>query len=156
MDSEWNNHGSEALLQELHQIMPPISEGGGKDDKSAGLQIDLRERLQMHATLLRVIGEAFLGGWFSNNPSLTGRVEGSRGRSSHNLSTQRPQNCHLVRRVYTPNMAWCASRYIHRIGSINSWFIFEETRHATAATVVVESSSFDEKEVLSTQNTANC
>ena len=28
---------------------------------------------------------------------------------------------------------------------------FEETSHATTATVVIESSSFDEKEVLSTQ-----
>ena len=34
-------------------------------------------------------------------------------------------------------------------------FTFEETRHATSATVVIKSSNFDEKEVLLTQNTAN-
>ena len=33
---------------------------------------------------------------------------------------------------------------------------FEETRHATAATVVIKSSSFDEKEVLLTQIVGYC
>ena len=34
--------------------------------------------------------------------------------------------------------------------------VFEETRHATAATVVIENLSFDKKEALLMQNTANC
>ena len=34
-------------------------------------------------------------------------------------------------------------------------FTFEETRHATAATGEIESSSFDEEEVLLTQHTAS-
>ena len=34
--------------------------------------------------------------------------------------------------------------------------VFEETRHATTATVVIESLSLDKKEALLMQNTAYC